>query len=59
MRLGNEIIILGDVLEIVQGKPYERLCKINKEPSKIYRKPPIYQFLQILVTRIKLSLTFL
>lgn len=46
-RLGNEIIILEIVFGIVQ--PYEWLCKINKEPKKIYKKPPVYQFLEILI----------
>jgi hypothetical protein len=28
------------------------LCKINKEPMKDDKKPPIYQFLEILVNEI-------
>ncbi len=44
-RLGNEIIILEIVFGIVQS--YEWSCKINKEPKKIYKKPPVYQFLKI------------
>ncbi len=53
---GSEVVIFGDEFGIVQGQPYEGLCKINKEPMKNYRKPPIYQFLKILLTRIKFDI---
>jgi hypothetical protein len=42
VRLGNEVIILENAFRIVQGQPYKRLCKINKEPMKDYRKSLIY-----------------
>ncbi len=45
VRLGNGIVTLGNVYGIDQGQPYERLYKINKNLTKDYKKPPIYQFL--------------
>lgn len=50
---GNELVILENVSRIVQGQKYKGLCEINKEPTKDYRKSPIYQFLDILITGIK------
>jgi hypothetical protein len=41
-RLENEMVILLNVCRIVQGQPYEGLCKINKEPMKDYKKISIY-----------------
>jgi len=29
IRLGNEIVVSKIVFGIVEGQPYERLCKIN------------------------------
>jgi hypothetical protein len=48
IRLGNEEIKFGNVLKNFQGQPYEGLCKIKKEPTKDYYKPPTYQFFKII-----------
>jgi hypothetical protein len=45
----SEVVRLENVSKIVRGQLYKRLCKINKEPKKDYKKPPIYQFLEILI----------
>jgi hypothetical protein len=52
IRIENEIVIFENVFKIIQGWSYERLCKINKELTQNHKKPLIYQFLNILVTKI-------
>lgn len=39
-------------LELSKDDHIKNYVKINKKPMKDYRKPPIYQFFKILVTRI-------
>ncbi len=38
VRLGNEVVIFENAFRVVQGWSYEKLCKSNKEPLKIYKK---------------------
>jgi len=44
----REVVIFENVFGIIQRRPYEGLCKINKEPTKDSRKPPYTNSLKFL-----------